>query len=191
MRNIQGAVLCGGASRRMGTDKALIDIGGVPMAERVARVLESAGCRPVVFVGGDPVRLGELGRRVVADRWPGEGPLGGVLTALAELATADAVVVAACDLAALTPDVVRAVVGSPDGGPDVRVADSGRLEPTLALWPATARDPLESAFAAGRRALHEALDAVASTRVAVDPLALRNVNRRADLANLADPHWLA
>ena len=48
-----GAVLCGGASRRMGTDKAFVEVGGQPMAERVAAALEEAGCAPVVFVGGE------------------------------------------------------------------------------------------------------------------------------------------
>ena len=44
-----GAVLCGGASRRMGTDKAFVEVGGVAMAERVAAALEAAGCAPVVL----------------------------------------------------------------------------------------------------------------------------------------------
>ena len=53
-----GAVLCGGASRRMGTDKALVEVDGVPMAERVAGALHAGGCAPVVFVGGDGARAG-------------------------------------------------------------------------------------------------------------------------------------
>ena len=57
----------------MGADKALIEIDGVAMAERVARVLDAAGCEPVVFVGGDPA-LAELGSAL--DRRPlsGRGP---------------------------------------------------------------------------------------------------------------------
>ena len=78
-----GAVLCGGRSERFGRDKALIDFGGRPLAEHVGRVLESAGCRPVVFVGGDGERLtATTGREFVADTWPGEGPLAGVIAAL-------------------------------------------------------------------------------------------------------------
>ena len=50
--SIGGAVLCGGRSARFGRDKALVHIDGQPMAEQVARVVESAGCSPVVFVGG-------------------------------------------------------------------------------------------------------------------------------------------
>ena len=38
-----GAVLCGGRSRRMGRDKALIEIGGVPLAMRVASAVRDAG----------------------------------------------------------------------------------------------------------------------------------------------------
>ena len=78
-----GAVLCGGRSERFGRDKAMIDVGGRPLAEQVARVLESAGCQPVLFVGGNGDGLASAtGREFVADAWPGEGPLGGVIDAL-------------------------------------------------------------------------------------------------------------
>ena len=42
-----GAVLCGGASRRMGSDKALLGVEGRAMAVRVAGALAAAGGRPV------------------------------------------------------------------------------------------------------------------------------------------------
>ncbi len=181
----------------MGTDKSVIEIGGTVMAERVAAVLEAAGCQPVVFVGGDERALAATGRAYVADRWPGEGPVGGVLSAFHAMAAIepppDAVVVCACDLPDLTPDAVRAVVddgqpGRPDvPGPDVRVADSGRLEPMLACWSSSAAGRIEGFFADGHRAMHEIILLLDRVTVPVDPSALRNVNRPADLGKVRRP----
>jgi molybdopterin-guanine dinucleotide biosynthesis protein A len=173
---VAGAVLCGGSSRRMGVDKALLEIGGVAMAERVARVLDAVHCEPVIFVGGDP-SLAELGRRQIADRWPGEGPLGGVITALYALADADAVIVAACDLPDLTVDAVEAVLGTALERTEIRVADSGGVEPMLACWPTGLRGEIEQTFVHGTRALHEVVESRIAVHVPVDITAVRNVNR--------------
>lgn len=168
----------------MGGDKALLEIGGVAMAERVARALAAAGCAPVVFVGGDRERLAALGRPVHADRWPGEGPLGGVITALAA-ASGDDVVVAACDLAFLDRSTVTvllaAATGGRDEGIDVVVARTDRLEPGLAWWNAAAAPVIEDHWRRGVRAVHEVIAELRAVEVAVAPAALRNVNTRADL----------
>lgn len=184
--NVAGAVLCGGASRRMGTDKALIEIDGVVMAERAALVLEAAGCHPVVFIGGNDTALEEAGRTVYADRWPGSGPVGGVVTALHVLADDDhsleAVIVCACDLPDLTANVVRAVVGDRAAAPaDVRVAASGRLEPMLACWDPAVLPRVEQLFESGYTSLHAVIAELVSVTVAVDPAALRNANTPNDL----------
>ncbi len=179
-----GAVLCGGASRRMGTDKALIEVDGVAMAERVARALAAGGCDPVVFVGGAAGALARFGRPVVADRWAGEGPAGGVLTAL--LDQADDVVVAACDLAdldAATVALVRSAGEAVAPGVDVVVARSDRAEPLLAWWRRDAAQAVTAQWAAGVRAVHELLAALEVAEVDVDVTAMRNVNTPADLPN--------
>jgi molybdenum cofactor guanylyltransferase len=180
-----GAVLCGGRSERFGRDKALIDFGGRPLAEHVGSVLESAGCRPVVFVGGDGRLLtAATGRDFVADMWPGEGPLGGVIAALQWFgqhhSLVDGVVVAACDLPKLTVAAVGAVAR---GGGAAAVANGARLHPALAYWPIAAVDQLELLFGAGVRSLHEALDALAAERVLVEEVDLHNVNRPGDLGD--------
>lgn len=188
--NVAGAVLCGGASRRMGADKALIEIDGTVMAERVALALVAAGCQPVVFVGGDEHALRAIGRPVFADRWPGAGPVGGVVTALSMLLDADSppdsVVVCACDLPDVTPDAIRDVIGighavvTSDVG-DVRVADSGRLEPMLACWRVSALPRVQQLFESGHTALHAVVGELALVRVPVDPDIVRNLNLPVDL----------
>lgn len=154
-------MLIGGESRRFGSPKELVALDGVPMAERVASVLSEAGCAPVAFVGARPAsraaladmsneRASGIARRpFIADRWPGAGPLGGVLSAL--LGLHQPVVVAACDLADLRIAAVRALVDV-DGGDVVFAVAEGRRRP-LALWRRSALGPVLAAFDGGERSL--------------------------------------
>ena len=92
---VMGAVLVGGSSRRMGEPKALIRVDGSAMVDRLGAVLRAAGCSRVVAVG--PTQLaGQLEH--VDDLYPGDGPLGGVLTALSASGSTPLVCVVACDL---------------------------------------------------------------------------------------------
>lgn len=178
---VAGVVLTGGASRRMGRDKALIDIAGEPLAARVAAALAGAGLAPVTCVGGDLVALRQRGLVAVADGHPGEGPLGGVLTALARH-PAGGVVVAACDLVAPTVDAVRRLLLAGDQAPDAGVVVpvvAGRCQWLHALWRPSAAPGLTAAFAAGERSVGRA--AVANLTVhayaETDPLADADIAR--------------
>ena len=164
----------------MGRDKALVEVDGAAMAARVAAALRDGGCAPVVAIGGDRAALAALGLGVVVDAHPGDGPLGGILTALGVAGGHDAVVVVSCDLPWLTGSVVRAVAAA-RGDHDVAVASTDRREPLCAAWRRPAPAPLVEAFAAGERAVHRALELVDVVEVPVDRAALRNVNSPADL----------
>jgi molybdopterin-guanine dinucleotide biosynthesis protein A len=182
-----GAVLCGGRSSRMGRDKALVEVAGAPMAARVAAALRAAGCDPVVAVGGDAESLGALDLTVISDDHPGDGPLGGILTALARIPTPvdGTIVVVSCDIPWLTGDIVGALVEARRDH-DVAVARTERREPLCAAWVCPAPAALAASFAAGGRAVHAALDRLDTVDVACDPAALRNVNSPADLPGRAD-----
>ena len=79
MRGVVGVILAGGESRRMGSDKALVEVGGRPMAGWVADAM--AGFDRVVMVGR---RRGAAGLEAIPDLQPGPaGPLNGLQTALA------------------------------------------------------------------------------------------------------------
>jgi molybdenum cofactor guanylyltransferase len=175
-----GAVLCGGASRRMGRDKTLIEVGGRAMACRVADAVRLAGCDPVVAVGGDPDGLAALDLAAIADAFPGEGPLGGVITALRWSPDA-AVVVVAADLPWLDEHTVRAVAAAGERGGELAVAVTERMQPLCGWWPRRLLPELEAAFAGGCRSMHAMLADLVVVAVPVAAAALRNVNTPADL----------
>jgi molybdenum cofactor guanylyltransferase len=114
----------------MGRDKALIEVEGVEMALRVSYAFEDAGIDPVLCIGGDQTRLEDLGLDWVADNYPGEGPLGGFLTALEwnRYGNWDTVVVSACDhpwldgetVESLLFGLLKAPLARPATGPDGR-----------------------------------------------------------------------
>ena len=76
---------------------------------RVVEALRSTGADPVATIGGDLDRLRALGVDAYPDREAGQGPLGGIVTAL-EVLDAEIVFVAACDLIALSGEAVREVL---------------------------------------------------------------------------------
>lgn len=75
-----GFVLAGGESRRMGQDKALVELAGEPLAARALKILRHAGLE--ARIAGARAELGGFAP-VIADTQPGRGPLGGVCAALA------------------------------------------------------------------------------------------------------------
>lgn len=168
----------------MGTDKALLDVGGRIMAVRVADALLAAGAHSVVAVGGDGPRLVSAGLAHVADRDPGEGPLGAIVHALEAVGGAEAVAVLPCDL--LEPDaaLVRRLVETR------RTADAdlcvpvvaGRPQWAQAVWHRRVGRLLGDVFASGERSL---VGATAGLRVAriddVDPAACADADTPADL----------
>ena len=175
-----GAVLCGGASRRMGADKATIRVDGVAMARRVADALLAAGCSPVIAIGGDVEELRSLGLDRVDDEFPGEGPLGGVLTALSIGAPA---AVLACDLPNITAATVAELIAAL-GSHDAAMAVSDRPEPLCAVWTRSAAALLRTQFSSGERAMHRAIESLDIAWVDVAAHDLRNVNTPDDLRSL-------
>ena len=177
-----GAVLAGGRSSRMGTDKALVEVDGIPMVRRVADALLAGGCDPVWCQGGDTEQLAVLGLETHADPAPHVGPLAAIAAAIAAAAPAD-VVVCACDLPALDGDVVAALIhaGRP-AGVLVAVASDEHGAHLAGWWSSAAAAPLAQLRREGVHSYREAVGRLDAVEVPVAPASLRNVNRPADLA---------
>lgn len=140
---IEGFVLVGGASTRMGENKAQLKIGGRRMSERAHSVLRSALDRPIVLVGdagNNSLGGGEFGGTIILDNrfrgddWP-RAPIIGLYTALL-YATTPWIAVLACDLPFVTSDLIRRLSRFCSDALDavVPVQSDSRPQPLCALY---------------------------------------------------------
>ena len=105
MAALSAIILSGGQSRRMGRDKALLELDGERLLDRVANTV-SAISDDVIVVAGDPARYPAGGWRVVGDAFPGAGALGGLYSGL-QAARHPYVVAVACDMPFLSTPLLR------------------------------------------------------------------------------------
>jgi molybdopterin-guanine dinucleotide biosynthesis protein A len=176
-----GVVLTGGASRRMGADKSLLEVDGVAMALRVATALADSGCRPVLCQGGDAVALSALGLTVVPDSEPGCGPVAAIVDALT--GHAGDVVVCACDVPWLDAVTVSRLLAAAGQHPEAHVivatdTDGPHL---LACWRAHSRPQLADLLAQGVRSYRAALQRLQTVYVDVPAEVVVNINKPEDL----------
>ena len=168
---MNGYVLCGGRSSRMGRDKAFVEIDGRPLALRVADALT---VDRVVLVGRPEQGLERLGLPVVHDRAAEfRHPLLGVEAAL-EHAGGPALI-APCDLGWLDRESVERLL---EATPPVVASDGSRLHPLLGV--------LTPALLPGVRSILERQGSVqelarACGTVVLPAAALKNVNAAADM----------
>jgi molybdopterin-guanine dinucleotide biosynthesis protein A len=157
----RGFLQAGGASTRFGTDKALATIAGTTMLWRTGELLAKI-CDEVCVVA-PAGRYANLPWPVIDDRWPGEGPLGGILTALAALQGIEIgsswALILSCDTPFLTQEflaffwkrveVTAAQVVVP--------SSANGLEPLCACWRADSFHAIRAAFERGTRKITEAM----------------------------------
>jgi molybdopterin-guanine dinucleotide biosynthesis protein A len=134
MLDVEGFILVGGRSSRMGTDKSRLEFGGQPSVERIAAELRSITRRVSLVGPGRADFYPDL--RIIPDvheRW---GALGGIHAALRAGVSAWALIVA-CDLPFVTHDLCsRLLTLSRQESPDavVPIQPDGRPQPLCALY---------------------------------------------------------
>ena len=167
----------------MGRDKALLPFRGGALAESVARAVESAA-GSVVIVGRNEL----AGYATIPDLYPGEGPLGGILTALRH-SRAHWNLIAACDMPQLTPSFVAELLdAAEDADVDalLPMGPSGLPEPLCAVYHRRAMGAMGEAFEAGTRKVMAALEGLEAAAYPVAEVAqFQNVNTPEDWAGYA------
>jgi molybdopterin-guanine dinucleotide biosynthesis protein A len=186
--SVSAAIMAGGKSRRMGQDKAWIELDGEPLIQRVATVL-AAVADEVLIVANEP-RYATLGLPVVPDRYPAGGALGGIATGVGA-ARHDTVLVAACDMPFLDAEVWRLLLRERGDADAVVPRIGGEYETLHAIYTKACLPEMARALAEDRLRVIAFFDAVRVRAVeeealrAVDPTlrAFTNVNTPEELAS--------
>jgi molybdopterin-guanine dinucleotide biosynthesis protein A len=172
---LNGLVLAGGKSERMGIDKGLIDYHGLPQRAYLYRLLENftedtfISCRP------DQVESLESDFKTIPDSISGLGPFGALLSAFREFPN-HAWLVVACDLPLITPETMMELI---DGRNPSKIAttffnpETKFPEPLITVWEPKAYPELLHFLSLGYSCPRKVL-----------------INSRTEILNPADPNTL-
>lgn len=181
-----GLILAGGASTRMGRDKATLQYHGRAQLERAFELLDSM-CEKT-FVSVRPDQSTEPTRAKlpqIVDLQPGIGPIAGISAAL-ETHPDKAWLVLACDLPFLSLDTLKNLIAHRDSsriGTAYRSTHDGLPEPLCAIWEPRSRAVVSQWIAAGKQCPRKIL--INSDAALLDPIdsrALDNINTPDELA---------
>lgn len=181
-------ILAGGRSSRMGRDKALIPVAGVPLLRRVVEVAESC-CQGVYVLTPWPERYQAVGAsyNLLMETNPGQGPMVALATGLSQI-DCSWLLLLACDLPQLQPDILRRWEGYLGEVPPSHLAmiprHGSRWEPLCGFYRPQALGSLQGFMATGGRSLQRWLDQVLVTPISVgleESQMLLNCNTPEDL----------
>ena len=184
-KGINGLVLAGGKSVRMGQDKGLTPWHGIPQRYYMADMLSTL-CDEV-FISCRPEQVAEIDSRyaTLTDAYTGIGPAGGILTAF-EQNHDKAWLVVACDLPLLDLDTLQFLISNRNSdaiGTTFESTHDGLPEPLITIWETKSYqillDKINEGYKCPRKVL---INSNATILKAPNPQALMNTNTPEDAA---------
>ena len=159
--DLTGIVLIGGASKRMGSPKALLELDGEKLFFRAAQKL--AGKLDRVYLSGKveqegPTRSG--GFPLIPDRYQDIGPLAGILSAFEYLPEDTALLILATDMPLVDDASIDVLIRHRNPARYATIfrnEKNGFLEPLFAIYEARARSRFKQAVIDGQLAIHKIL----------------------------------
>src|SRR4029079_4971645 len=198
MSEIDAYILIGGRSRRAGSDKALVDLGGRTLAQRsYETVSEALPDSPVTFVAANEAQFAIeaiiAGGSFIFDLIPDRGPLGGLHAALS-YTQKPWIFVTACDYPFVSAELIRLLSSriSNDFGAVIPEQADGMLHPLCAFYKTEAAQALVQQIIDRPRVpppMHKIVEHIDPLIVPFDDIAglpgtdrvFFNVNRTSDL----------
>ncbi|ORB04410.1 molybdenum cofactor guanylyltransferase [Mycolicibacter minnesotensis] len=188
---LAGVVLAGGASRRMGRDKATLTVpgrfAGLSLVQHLVSVVAQR-CDPVFVVAAQGQQLPDLAAHVLRDEVPGLGPLPAIGLGLRAAALHGALraFVCAVDMPFLTPDLIDELgTESSESEADIVLPTAGRDHYLAGVYRTALADVVEAMVAAGERRVGALVDRGSVRRVMfTDASPLANLNSVDDINGL-------
>ncbi len=151
VNNVSGIILAGGKSSRLGQNKALIDLAGKPVIQHVVDTLRQL-VDEIVLATNTPDIFAFLGVRMVADRYVGAGPLGGLHAGLSAIDGEYGLVVG-CDMPFLNAALLKHMLLQRTGYDIVMPRIGNYYEPLHALYGRHCLSAIEHSLQNGQRRL--------------------------------------
>lgn len=144
------AIIAGGNSSRMGTDKAFVKLANKPLIEHVVERTSDLGQTETMLIANQPDAYAHLGLPIYTDVQPNKGPLGGIYTALTYSSNPFTLMVA-CDMPFLNPDLLKFMMSKISESVDIVVPRvDGYPQGLHAIYGQTCLVPIEAQLAANR-----------------------------------------
>ncbi|MCJ8012829.1 molybdenum cofactor guanylyltransferase [Paenibacillus sp. KQZ6P-2] len=142
----------------MGKNKALLAVGRERVIDTIMNAMSSV-VQDVLIASNDREAYLELGKEIVEDRFPGQGPLSGIHAAL-QAAKTPWIIVAACDMPFVSSDLIHYLTKTvhesqtaPAGGIEYQAVvplEEGRVQPLLAAYHVSSLPALEESLRSGK-----------------------------------------
>ena len=146
-----GIILAGGRSRRMGQNKALLEIEGISIIERTFRSMNDL-FSSVILVTNTPDQYSFLPCPSVPDIYPNAGSIAGLHAGLCASST-DRIFVVPCDMPFLNLSLIKDFCSKDDSSDALVPISSKGIEPLHACYRSSCIDVLESALNNGEKQL--------------------------------------
>lgn len=130
-QRITGYILAGGRSSRMGQDKGLMLINGIPWVEHIAKQLKQV-VDTVVLVTNNSM-YNDLGYQVISDRIKGLGPVGAIYTVLKHSVTTQNIIMS-CDTPFVTEKLLRLLLSESKNQLITIPSNQNRVHPLVGVY---------------------------------------------------------
>ncbi|HEY1720322.1 MAG TPA: molybdenum cofactor guanylyltransferase MobA [Magnetospirillaceae bacterium] len=161
-KTVAGVILAGGRSSRMGTNKALVEAGGMTLLERVKTRARPQVTALMLNVNGDRTPYMRFGLPMMADSVEDfAGPLAGILTGLEwardNLPDIEWLASFPIDTPLIPPDLVKGLHDTISNTESTMAcaASGGRIHPVVGLWPVNLAGTLRMALEKGVRKVED------------------------------------
>ncbi|WP_026581934.1 molybdenum cofactor guanylyltransferase [Bacillus sp. J33] len=184
--SVTGIILAGGQSSRMGENKALLNIDGKTVIERIADRLAAITSETIV-IANSKEEYQFLGLPIVSDQWKEKGPLAGIQSGLSASKTQRNLIVA-CDMPFISAELGKILLEELDSHQAAVPEIAGRLHPLFAAYRKDANEAAERALKEDKLRIRDFLNDIDTSFLKSEELRKRGfLNEEAYFFNMNCP----